>query len=97
MMLVRPCVIPEVSVTPAHRYFGNDDTESAFITSRHQCIYPAIGLTINEIVQIATPAFVPALIQNAAAIEMFREEIAELTVRRFSKFPLLDVRADHNV
>src|SRR6266850_7270227 len=97
MLLVRPRVIPEVAVAPAHRKFRNNNTEAAFIVRGHQCVDPAIRLTINEIIKVAALAFMPSLIENPAALKMLRQETSQFAVCGFAKFPFFDIATDDDV
>src|SRR2546428_4300660 len=97
MTLVRPRVIPEISMTPAHRNLRNHNAESPLVCRRHERIHAAIRLTINEIIQIAAPAFLPSLIQDAAAFKGFREEISKLALIGLAKFSFFYVGADNYV
>src|SRR5438094_5532047 len=97
MVSVRPRVIPEVAVPAAHRNLGNDDAETAFEAGGHQGIDTPIRLTINEIIKVAGLALMPPLIENPAALKVFREEISQFPIGRLAKFSFLDVAAHDDV
>ena len=81
----------------AHRNLGNDDAETAFEAGGHQGIDTPIRLTINEIIKVAGLALMPPLIENPAALKVFREEISQFPIGRLAKFSFLDVAAHDDV
>src|SRR5262249_18075547 len=95
--LVRPRVIPEVTMTPAHRDFGDDDTEFAFVWGGHESVYTAIRLTVNEIVEITAFAFLAALIQDSSPPEWIGQQISELALGGLPKLSFLNIKTDNDV
>src|SRR5215471_6257247 len=97
MPSVRPRVIPKVAVAPAHWGFGNNDPESTLIGGGHDGVNPPIRLTINEIVKVAALAFVAALVENPAPLEVVRKKSPHFAIVWFAKFSFFDVVTHNNV
>src|SRR5437879_5148770 len=95
--LIRPGIIPQVTVSSAHRNVGDDDAKAAPKPGRDQRVNPAIRLTINEIVQIACPAFVSALLEDPASLERLGEQTPNFGIGGLMKLSLLDVAAHDDV
>src|ERR1041385_8955 len=81
----------------ALRRLGNDDAETALKFGRDERKDPAIRLTINQIVEVARFALMPALVQNPAALEPFTQQITEFPLLRLAKFSFVDIVADDDV
>src|SRR5947208_1417055 len=84
-------------MAPAHRDLGDNDTVSAFVWCRHECVHTAIRLTINEIVEIAALALLPPLVEDSAPPEWFRKQVPELALGGLAKFSFLNIDTDDDV
>ena len=81
----------------AHWRFGYDDTKAPIVLGDYEGKNPSIWFSINEIVHIASLAFVPTLVDNAASLKTVGQQTFYLPIGRFPQFTFFDVGADDDV